>query len=421
MNPWAAVAAGAVVSGYAALSRRLSTTAVSGPMLFVACGIAIGPLGLDLITRSQDAELTRTLLESALTLVLFTDAAAIRTGDLRRERFLPVRLLTVGLPLAMVLGWLTAWLVLPGLGGWELALAAIILAPTDAALGEQAIADRRVPALVRHGLSVESGLNDGLALPFFVLALAAAAGGHGGHRGPLATFLLALVVSAAIGLAAGWLGARLLRGSAARGWSTPDWRQVLVLAVPVVAYAACDLVDGSGFIGAWTAGLAFGAGVRAAALSAGSPGTADADTGHTTEFTHRFGALLTALSFLFFGALVLSPALTHLNWRMVLYAVLSLTAIRMLPVAVALAGTRLRAPTVAYVGWFGPRGLASVVFGLLALEEQLPGGELLGGVVAVTVGLSVCAHGASAAYLGARYGAWSAGSPPRGAAGDGVA
>ncbi|GGO92087.1 cation:proton antiporter [Wenjunlia tyrosinilytica] len=412
MNPWAAIAAGTAVSCYAAVSRRLATTAVSGPMVFVASGLLIGPQGLDLADRGHDAEITRTLLESALALVLFTGAASIRTKELRREGFLPVRLLAVGLPLTMGLGWLTAWLVLPGLGMWVLAQVGIILAPTDAALGQQAVSDEHVPALVRHGLNVESGLNDGVALPFFLLALAAAGGGREG-QGPLATFFLALVASSSIAVAIGWLGARVLRGAAARGWSTTEWRQILVLAVPVVIYALCVAADGSGFIGAWTGGLAFGAFTRGGRAVEPSR-TADAGIGEDTEFADRLGTLLAALSFLFFGALILGPALTHADWRILLYAVLSLTAIRMIPVTVALIGTGLRAPTVAYVGWFGPRGLASVVFGLIAFEEHLPGGERLSGVIAVTVALSVCLHGASAAFLGSRYGAWYAAALRRG-------
>ncbi|MCM2392533.1 cation:proton antiporter [Streptomyces albipurpureus] len=405
MNPWAVIATGSVIAGYAAVSRRLSSTCVSGPMVFVSCGLAIGPLWLDLIDRAHDAELARALLESALALVLFTGAASIRRRDLRRERSLPSRLLAVGLPLTMAIGWLVAWAVLPGLSGWELAVVAIILAPTDAALGEQAVSNSRVPAQVRHGLSVESGLNDGIVLPFFLLALAAAGGGEHGEQGPLAAFFLALVASSAIGLTAGWLGARVLRWSALRRWSTESWRQILILAVPATAYALCVVIDGSGFIGAWTAGLAFGSVLRTK-TPAGQAATTEEHIHREVEFSDRLGEFLAALSFVLFGGLILGPALQHADGRMVLYAVLSLTVIRMVPVVIALWGTGLRAPTVAYIGWFGPRGLASVVFGLIAFEEGLPGTELLSGVVAVTVALSVYLHGASAVFLGSRYGSW---------------
>lgn len=404
MNGWAVVAAGGVVIGYGMLSRRLSTTVLSGPLVFMLVGVAIGPLGLDLLDRAKDPEVTRTLLESALVLLLFADAARIRARDLRREEFLPLRLLAVGLPATMALGWLAAWPLLPGLGVWELALAAIILAPTDAALGQQAFSNKRVPPLVRGGLTVESGLNDGLALPFFVLALAAAGEGHG-YPGVAETFLRALLLSGAIGIAAGWAGASLLRWSLARRWSSSDWRQFLVLAVPAVTYALCLMGEGSGFIGSWAAGLAFGIHLRRTPTGLGLR-PEDSDPAQSTRFTERLGLLLSSLSFLVFGAVILGPTLQHLTWRMVVYALLSLTVLRMLPVALALIGTGLRATSVAYIGWFGPRGLASLVFGLLALEEHLPGGTLLSGVIAVTVSLSVILHGASAPFLGNRYGAW---------------
>ncbi|MFI1154032.1 cation:proton antiporter [Streptomyces sp. NPDC020817] len=404
MNGWAVVVAGSAVVGYGALSRRLSTTVLSGPMVFMLVGLAIGPLGLDLLDRAKDPEVTRTLLESALVLLLFADAAGIRARDLRREEFLPLRLLAVGLPVAMALGWLVAWPLLPGLSVWELALTSVILAPTDAALGQQAFSNKRVPPLVRGGLTVESGLNDGLALPFFVLALAAAGEGHG-HPGVAETFLRALLLSGAIGIAAGWGGASLLRWSLVRGWSSSDWRQFLVLAVPVIAYAFCIMGEGSGFIGAWVAGLAFGIHLRRTPAGLGIP-PQDADPSQSTRFTERIGLLLASLSFLVFGAVILGPTLQHLTWRTVLYALLSLTIIRMLPVALALTGTGLRPASIAYIGWFGPRGLASLVFGLLALEEHLPGETLLSEVIAVTVGLSIILHGASAPILGDRYGTW---------------
>ncbi|WP_327381512.1 cation:proton antiporter [Streptomyces sp. NBC_01207] len=404
MSEWVIVIAGSVFVGYGALSRRLSTTVLSGPLVFMLFGLAIGPLGLDLLDRAKDPEITRALLESALVLLLFADAAQIRARDLRREEFLPLRLLTVGLPATMALGWLAAWPLLPGLSLWELALAGIILAPTDAALGQQAVSNRQVPALVRGGLSVESGLNDGLALPFFVLALAAAGEGHG-HPGIAETFLRALLLSGAIGLAAGWTGASLLRWSLAQGWSSPDWRQFLVFAVPVITYALCVTTEGSGFIGAWTAGLAFGIHLRRTPADRGIR-TQGSDPAQDTGFTERLGLLLASLSFLVFGAVILGPSLQHLTWRTVVYALLSLTILRMLPVALALAGTGLRAASVAYIGWFGPRGLASLVFGLLALEEHLPGGTLLSEVIGVTVGLSILLHGASAPFLGNRYGEW---------------
>ncbi|MER6783010.1 MULTISPECIES: cation:proton antiporter [unclassified Streptomyces] len=224
---------------------------------------------------------------------------------------------------------------------------------------------------------MESGLNDGLTLPFFVMALAAAGGGHD-YPGVAETLLRALLLSGAIGIAAGWAGASLLSWSLSRGWSSSDWRQFMAPVVSVIAYVPCVMGDGSGFIGAWVAGLAFGGRMRRAPTDRGAR-VEEEDPTQSTRFTARLGLLLASLSFLCFGAVVLGPVLQHLTWRSVVYALASLTVIRMLPVALSLMGTGLRPASVAYIGWFGPQGLASRVFGLIAFEEHLPGGDLAGG------------------------------------------
>lgn len=398
---WAGVAVAAVTAGYALFSRRLSTTAVSAPMVFTGFGVAIGPVGLGLLGLEHDSELVLVLVEVALTLVLLTDAMSVHRKDLRVGGFLPGRLLGIGLPLTIGAGWLLAWPLLPGLTAWELALVGVILAPTDAALGKTAVSSPRVPPLVRSGLNVESGLNDGMALPFFVLFLAALSGTAASQEGVAGVFWRALVLSTVLGLAVGWGGGQMLRGARERGWVGGDWRQVFVLAVAACSYMLAVAVEGSGFIAAWVAGFAFGISLRR------SPTVDRPAAGEdTADLAERLAELLASLSFLVFGAVLLGPSLEHLEWRVLTYAVLSLTVVRMLPVALSLAGTGLALPTVGYIGWFGPRGLASVVFGLLVVEEHVPGVQLLGRVIAVTVALSVLAHGMSAAVLADRYGAW---------------
>jgi sodium/hydrogen antiporter len=396
---WTAAAVSGIAAAYALTSRRLSTTPVSAAMVFVGSGIAIGPVGLNLVSVQTDTEPLRILVEAALTLVLFTDATTVRPADLRSGGALSGRLLSVGLVLTIGAGWLLAWPLLPGLTVWELALVAAILAPTDAALGKSAISDARVPSLIRQTLNVESGLNDGLVLPFFVLFLAAIPGTSYAHQGVADTFWRALLLSPAIGLAVGGITGRLLHLSLDHGWVASDWRPVCVLAAAAGAYTLATLTHGSGFIGAWVAGFAFARPLRRGKRP-------EAEVARTTELAEDLGGLLAMLSLLLFGAVLLGPALEHLSWRIAGYAVLSLTVIRMLPVALALTASRLKAPTVAYIGWFGPRGLASVVFGLLVAEENLHGADLIGHVVAITVGLSVLLHGASAAALAARYGRW---------------
>jgi NhaP-type Na+/H+ or K+/H+ antiporter len=373
-------------------------------MLLVGAGVACGPVGLDLLDISRDAEGVQLLFEVALVAVLFTDAADVRWSRLRREDALPLRLLGLGLPLTMLLGAVAAWVLLPGFSGWELALVAVILAPTDAALGQPAITDPRVPATIRQGLNVESGLNDGIALPFFVVLLAAATGDTEG-TGAGEVFALALGLSTAIGIAVGWLGARLLAWSSAHDWVSAEWRRVPALVLAAFGYAVTVSLEGSGFITAWVTGLVFGVVWRRSAPEA-LAATAGPDS--VVGLTEDLGDLLASLSFFVFGAVLLGPALSAIDWRTALYAILSLTLVRMLPVAVALAGSRFRPPTVLYVGWFGPRGLASIVFALLMLRDGPSGAGLLVDVVALTVGLSVVLHGATAAWAARAYGTWHA-------------
>jgi NhaP-type Na+/H+ or K+/H+ antiporter len=373
-------------------------------MLLVAAGVASGPLGLDLLDVSHDAEAVKLLLEVALVAVLFTDAAGVRWSVLRRDDALPLRLLGLGLPLTMVFGAIGAWLLLPGFTVWELALVAVILAPTDAALGQPAIADPRVPATVRQGLNVESGLNDGIALPFFVVLLAGATGDTDG-AGAAEVFFLALGLSTAVGVAVGWLGARLLARSTAAGWVSEEWHRVPALTFAALGYAVTVSLEGSGFITAWVAGLVFGVVWRR-----NVPPAEAATTGPESVIglSEELGNLLASLSFFVFGAVLLGPALSAIGWKTALYAIVSLTVVRMVPVAVALAGSHFRLPTVLYVGWFGPRGLASIVFALLMLHDGPPAAPALVDVVAFTVGLSVILHGATAAWAARTYAAWHA-------------
>ncbi|MEV2246508.1 cation:proton antiporter [Streptomyces sp. NPDC049970] len=399
---WIGVAVAAVAAAYALGSRRLSSTPLSSAIVFVGSGVVLGPAVLDLFDLGDDPAQITGLLEFTLTLVLFTDAMTIRGRDLSTGGFLPGRLLGVGLLLSIGLGWLLAWPLLPGLTVWELALVGAVLAPTDAALGKTAISDVRVPALVRHGLNVESGLNDGMVLPFFVLFMAAIPGTHYAEEGATGVFWRALLLSTALGLLVGGLGGRLLQWCRARGWVEGEWRQAYPVAVAVLSYQLAVVTDGSGFIAAWAAGFAFGFALRRHRAGV------EKEPDRTADLAENLGGLLASLSLLVFGAVLLGPALEHLSWRIVLYAVLSLTVVRMVPVAVSLVGSGLRPPTVAYLGWFGPRGLASVVLGLLVVEEQVHGMELVGRVVAVTVGLSVLLHGVSAVALVGRYGRWYA-------------
>jgi NhaP-type Na+/H+ or K+/H+ antiporter len=377
---------------YALASRRLRSSLVTGPMLFVAFGLLIGTNGLGLLHSRTEPHLYTLTFESTLVLVLFTDAMAVNTGSWRSEVGLPTRLLGIGLPLTIAVGWGLAALLFGKLDIWEAALVGTILAPTDAALGLAVVSNPRVPELIRQGLNVESGLNDGIALPFLTVFLAFAEHTSGGDSF-LVVFLKALVLAAALGVALGWGGAKVLLWSARRGWIGPHWQQIFVLAVAALTYAIATPLGASGFIAAWAGGCAMGFGLRDQL-----PGA--------RELPENLASLLTTVSFLFFGAIYLGPSLAAITWPVAIYAALSLTLARMAPVAVASAGTGLSPPTIGYIGWFGPRGLASIVFADLIVEHALPGTSLISTIVNVTVGMSVLAHGATSWIGSERYAAW---------------
>ncbi|MEU6707746.1 cation:proton antiporter [Streptomyces wuyuanensis] len=404
-NALTGVAVAAVTAGYALVSQRIAATAVTAPLFFTACGVLIGPAGLGLFGLEHDAGPVLVLVETALAMVLFTDAMSLRGRQLHQGRFLPVRLLAIGLPLTIAAGWLLAWPLLSGLTVWELALIATVLAPTDAAVCRTAVSSPRVPPLVRGGLNAECGIGDGIVLPVFILLLAALPGAA--EEDHVGIFWRSLVLSTALGVACGIAAGLLLRRASAAGWVSREGNQLLILATVLASFALARVVDGSGFIAVWAAGIAF-----AVLLRRGTPPKTSPDRSRDhgfaggREFTENLAALLAATSFLVFGAVLLGPALEYLDWRTVTYAVLSLTVVRMVPVALALAGSGLRLPTVAYVGWFGPRGLASLVLGLLVVKEYGVGAALPGRVVAVTVGLSVLAHGVTSVLLSERYGSW---------------
>jgi NhaP-type Na+/H+ or K+/H+ antiporter len=392
MSPYAlAVIAGAFAL-YALVSRRLGSTPVTGPMLFVGLGLLIGPSGLGLLGSGGSDHVSTITFEATLVLVLFTDAMAVSQGSWRSEIALPTRLLAIGLPLTIVVGWLLAAILFGGMSIWEAAVVGTILAPTDAALGMAVVSNPRVPELVRQALNVESGLNDGIALPLLLVFVGLAE--HASeHTMFLLVFLKALLLAGAIGAAIGWTGARAVVRLAKAGWIGPRWQQIFVLAVAALAYGLATPLGGSGFIAAWAGGCAMGFGLRN-------------ELPDIRVLPEDLASLLTTASFLFFGARYVGSALSNLSPAVVLYAVLSLTVARMGPVAVATVRTGLARPTVAYLGWFGPRGLASIVFADLILEHSLPNLSLIRTIVNTTVMASVVAHGLTSRAGSDRYARW---------------
>jgi NhaP-type Na+/H+ or K+/H+ antiporter len=397
MDAWALAGIALVLIGYAAVSGRLASTPVTQAMVFVAVGLLAGNRVLELIEVDAASQFVRHLAEATLTLVLFTDAVRVNLGRLRRESLVPARLLGIGLPLTIVAGTLAALALLPGLDLWTAAALATMLAPTDAALGLPVISNRRLPSRIRQGLNVESGLNDGVCVPLLIIFLTIAEAEQGpAHVEPLRVIAEEIGFGAAGGVVAGAVGGWVLRRFAAGGWMEGTWKQINAVATPLLAYGIAVALGGSGFIAAFVAGIVFGA-------------VAGRQAEATTFLAEESGELLNAVTFLLFGALLLGPALGDPDWRVIGYAVLSLTVVRLVPVAVAMVGTGMRRVTVGFLGWFGPRGLASIVFVLILVEQtDLPQRSLLLAVVTWTVALSVYAHGLTAWAGANRYADWYA-------------
>jgi NhaP-type Na+/H+ or K+/H+ antiporter len=353
--------------------------------VFAAFGLVVGPLGLGLLTPEHGAEGLRTLAEMTLALVLFTDATNANLGVLKRSFHIPQRLLLIALPLIILLGYGVGVLVFDGLTLLEIAILATMLAPTDAALGKAVVTDERVPDHIREGLNVESGLNDGICVPILFVFIALAAGTHEGSTSMLALELVAeeIGIGAAVGVGLTGSGAWLLKLAADRGWVTETWRQLPVVALAISCFTVAQIIGGSGFIAAFVGGLLFGwiAKDHRHKLLLAAEGTGDT---------------LALITWVVFGSLVVGQVVDDFSWQVVLYALLSLTVIRMLPVFLVLAGMNVRTDEKLFIGWFGPRGLASIVFAVIVLNADLPGGGTIAMTVACTIILSVVAHGVSA-------------------------
>ncbi len=393
-----AILAGAVLL-VAAVSRWLTGTSLTPAMAFTALGVIVGPLVFDGVTASPTGHPVRTLAEATLTPVLFADASRINLRALRREYAVPVRLLGIGLPLTIALGALAAALLFGSFSVAEAVVLAVVLAPTDAALGEAVVTEPRLPSRIRQGLNVESGLNDGICVPLLLIALAAADVSDHVSTSTHAVSVIAEEIGYGLigGVAAGLVTAGIVKvAGGRRQLITGLWLQVIPLAGAGLAYGIAVALGGSGFIAAFLAGLIFG-------------GFASREAEESARLTEALTALLGGVTFLVFGAVLLGPTLKELDWRIGLYAVLSLTVVRMLPVAVAMIGSGARWPTVGFLGWFGPRGLASIVFAVIVVEQsQIPGAHTIELTTYLTIGLSVLAHGITAAPLAGRYADWYA-------------
>lgn len=383
-----------VFLAFSLVSGRLDGTVLTAPLIFVAIGFLIGPGGFGLANLEVGHSATHVIAELTLILVLFTDAARIDLGSVRRDHNLPTRMLLMGLPLTIAAGTFIAVLLFPAFSIYEAALLAALLAPTDAALGQAVITAKVVPVRIRQAINIESGLNDGIALPV-VLLLAALAGtaAEATAASDWVRFgLMQVTLGPIAGIAVGFVGARLLDLAAGRGWVNNAFQGIGILALAIFTYAAAELIGGNGFIAAFVGGIVLGNTLR-------HPCT------FLFEFMETEGQLLMLVTFLIFGAALLPEGLAHANPMIVIYAVLSLTVIRMVPIALSLIGSGVRLPTQLFLGWFGPRGLASILFVLLILEESVvPHRDELLATTVIAVALSTLLHGITAAPFANTYG-----------------
>jgi NhaP-type Na+/H+ or K+/H+ antiporter len=386
---------------YSLISGRIKNLPISGPIIFVLVGLLFGPLGLGWFKGDFGRNEYRVLVDLTLTLVLFIDAANADLSVLRRQIKIPTRMLLLGLPVTILLGFFFAWVLFDGLTLYEMAILATILAATDAALGKAVVTNEVIPPRIREGLNCESGLNDGLCVPILLVFIALAHGHAGGESEISALTLVAkeIGIGAIVGLAVAGGGAWLLQASARSGWLSAVWVQISVPALALACFAIGQSLHGSGYIAAFIGGMLFGRLAKQAKHQLIMPGEGISES-------------MAMLTWLIFGCAVIGQKAQYFTLEIILYSILSLTLIRMVPMFLVLTGTGENPSTKLFLGWFGPRGLASIVFAIIVLNENLPGAHFMAIVVTCTIGLSLFAHGVSANPLAQWIGRTEHGLPP---------
>lgn len=378
----------AAIAAYCLLSKRIETSLVSLPMIFTGLGLLLGPSGIDVTPMSIDNGSVHLIAELTLILVLFSDASRVRFESLSAHSSIPVRMLLIGMPLTIAFGTLVAQWVSPD-APWTVALlVAAILTPTDAALGQSVVTNPNVPRPVSQGVNVESGLNDGLALPVVLIAAVLASKGEGTASGvhSLATFaVLQITLGPLAGIVVAYLAARVLDLSVNGKMTTKIAQGLYFLIIAFASYLSAEAIGGNGFLASFVAGLVFGNMLRAPA-------------NFIYEFMEGEGQLLTIMTFLIFGAVLAPIGLEHATFKTLALAIAFLTFVRILPIWLSLTGSSLSVYEKFFLGWFGPRGLASILFSLMVFENyEIPGGDEIAACVVLTVLLSIVIHGVTAA------------------------
>jgi len=386
-----------LIFAFGLVSRFAERNWITGPMVFMTVGILGSSLVFGFLHVTPEMGPVKLVAELALTLVLFIDATMINRSVFSGEsKRIPVRLLLIGLPLTMILGTVLGVWMFDEVSIWAIMLMAFILSPTDAALGQAVVKSEGVPFRIRQSISVESGLNDGIALPPILIVMALLGAEAGDHEGAWLGFVIKQVtLGPVVGLAVGWIGGKLMQITADKGWTEGTFQRLSALPLAILAFAFAESVEGNGFIAAFVAGIGLTAAI-----------TSDNVRHQVQEFGETEGMQLILVVFLIFGLALVPAAVPHWGVRELIYALASLTILRMLPVAISLIGVKLDWQTITFIGWFGPRGIASVLYLLMAVAAiGIEGHEQVMSVIVLTIMISVYAHGISAVPLSDRYGA----------------
>jgi sodium/hydrogen antiporter len=376
-----------LILGYGIFSKLTEKSIISAPMVFVTVGIMISFFVGEEWREGINAKWVEPIAQITLILVLFIDASTLNLKALMKDRRLPMRLLFIGLPLTMVLGILLAIPLFPGIDIWSLALMALILSPTDAALGLAVVTSEIVPLRIRQTINVESGLNDGIALPPILVCIAVLSGLSTEETGVTYWSLFTLkqfVYGPLIGGLVGWAGGYLVDVASRHGWMNHMFQRLASIAIAILAYSLAEMVHGNGFIAAFFAGMLLGT-----------------RTKEIRDRIHEFGEAesqaLILFIFLLLGMIMVPFSIPYWDIQTVIYALLSLTVIRMLPAAISLLGTKLSWGTIGFIAWFGPRGIASVLYLLMAIIALgREGNEKIAAVITLTVLMSIFLHGITA-------------------------
>jgi len=373
---------------FSLFSIRIEKTGISGPILALIIGLVFGPLILDLFDMTLEGEEYRTIAELALALVLFTDASKTNLTMLEKNSKMPIRLLLIGLPLTIIFGLIGGYLLFKGFTWIEAGILATMLAPTDAALGKAVVTNKAVPSKIREALNIESGLNDGISVPVLFLFIALFTTQSGDGLSSLYGLKL-LAKEIGIGLLAGlaitFIIVWIAHFSTKRNWITESWQPMVIITLSFTCFTVAQIAGGSGFIACFAGGFLFGTINNKFDLKM-----------NLLDSAEGFGDTISLVTWLIFGSLIITEFFPEFTWEVVIYAVLSLTIIRMVPVFLSLFNTGMSAKEKIFMGWFGPRGLATIVFAIMVVDVQLPHKSTIIITVVCTIMLSVILHGFTA-------------------------